>query len=72
MSDKMHFNYVPSIGPVDAKMMIVGEAPGAEEDAIGEPFVGPSGKLLNRVLEEISLFREDIFITNVVKYKPPQ
>lgn len=54
-----------------ARMMLVGEGPGAEEDRAGIPFVGPAGRLLNRILEAAGLAREDLYITNVVKCRPP-
>jgi uracil-DNA glycosylase len=57
-------------GDPDAALMIVGEAPGAEEDAAGRPFVGPSGDLLNGLLEEIVLERSAVYIANVVKCRP--
>lgn len=52
--------------------MVVGEAPGAEEDAVGRPFVGRSGKLLNDAMEQADLDRSACFITNVVKQRPPK
>ena len=55
-----------------ADLMFVGEAPGFHEDRQGVPFVGPSGQLLNRLLEGIGLRREDVYICNVVKSRPPQ
>lgn len=58
-------------GDADAQLMFVGEAPGAEEDRQGLPFVGRAGKLLNQLLEEIGMKREDVFITNVLKSRPP-
>jgi uracil-DNA glycosylase family 4 len=61
---------VPGIGPLDAKIVIVGEAPGADEDTRGEPFVGGSGQLLNRMLNNVGLDRSQIYITNVVKHRP--
>lgn len=54
-----------------AKIMLVGEAPGAEEDARGEPFVGKSGQLLTELLRSIGLTREDVYITNLVPWRPP-
>ncbi len=63
---------VPGDGPVDAKLMFVGEAPGAEEDKQGRPFVGAAGKHLNSLLNLIGLNREKIFITNIVKCRPPE
>jgi uracil-DNA glycosylase family 4 len=58
-------------GNADADLMFVGEAPGAEEDRQGLPFVGRAGQLLNQLLEEIELSREDVFIANVLKSRPP-
>jgi uracil-DNA glycosylase len=58
-------------GNADADLMFVGEAPGAEEDRQGLPFVGRAGQLLNQMLEEIGLVREDVFIANVLKSRPP-
>jgi uracil-DNA glycosylase len=59
-------------GNADADLMFVGEAPGAEEDKQGLPFVGRAGQLLNQLLEEIGLSREDVFICNVLKSRPPE
>ena len=64
-------NPVPGEGPQDAKVVFVGEAPGREEDRSGRPFVGRAGRLLNKALKEAGLKREDVFITNVVKCRPP-
>jgi len=64
-------NYVPGKGNPNAKILIVGEAPGAEEDRQCEPFVGPAGNLLNEVLRYAEIERADCYITNVVKYRPP-
>jgi uracil-DNA glycosylase family 4 len=58
-------------GNADADLIFVGEAPGAEEDRQGLPFVGRAGQLLNQMLEEIGLSREDVFIANVLKNRPP-
>ncbi len=58
-------------GNADADLMFVGEAPGAEEDKQGLPFVGRAGQLLNQMLGEIELAREDVFICNVLKSRPP-
>jgi len=58
-------------GNADAELMFVGEAPGAEEDRQGLPFVGRAGQLLNELLGEIGLAREDVFIANVLKSRPP-
>jgi uracil-DNA glycosylase len=65
-------NAVPGTGPCPADIMIVGEAPGFNEDMQGKPFVGPAGKLLDTLLEGIGLRREDVYITNVLKCRPPQ
>jgi len=58
-------------GDADAELMFVGEAPGAEEDRQGLPFVGRAGQLLNQMLEEIGLSRQEVFIANVLKSRPP-
>jgi len=58
-------------GNADAELMFAGEAPGAEEDRQGLPFVGRAGQLLNQLLEEIGMSREDVFIANVLKSRPP-
>jgi DNA polymerase len=58
-------------GNADADLMFVGEAPGAEEDRQGLPFVGRAGQLLNQLLGEIGLARDDVFIANVLKSRPP-
>jgi DNA polymerase len=65
-------NLVPGEGNPDADVVIIGEAPGASEDKQGRPFVGSAGRLLDRLLGEAGLEREDIFITNVVKARPPK
>ncbi len=62
---------VPGDGPAYAEIMIVGEGPGVQEDLSGHPFVGSAGKLLTRLLESIGLERSDVFITNIVKCRPP-
>lgn len=62
---------VPGDGPPSAKVMIIGEAPGKEEDASGHPFVGAAGRFLHQVLAGSGLSREDLFITNIVKCRPP-
>jgi uracil-DNA glycosylase len=62
---------VPGDGPVDAKVMFVGEGPGAQEDLTGHPFVGSAGKLLTELLASIGLVRSSVFITNIVKCRPP-
>ncbi len=64
-------NPVPGVGDPDADFMIVGEAPGANEDEQGEPFVGQAGQLLNKIIGAIGLSRDDVFIANVLKHRPP-
>lgn len=63
--------FVPAIGPVDAEVMLVGEAPGANEVEEGEPFVGRAGEKLDETLHEIGVERSEIYITNLVKIRPP-
>lgn len=60
------------VGRETARWMIVGEAPGAEEDRRGEPFVGPAGQLLDEMLRALGLGRGDVFIANIVKCRPPE
>lgn len=62
---------VPGEGDPEADIVFVGEAPGAQEDKAGRPFVGASGKFLGEMLGSIGLTREDVFITNIVKFHPP-
>jgi uracil-DNA glycosylase len=62
---------VPGEGPYDAKVVFVGEGPGQNEDEQGRPFVGAAGKFLTELLESIGLKRSDVFITNIVKCRPP-
>jgi DNA polymerase len=64
-------NPVPGEGNPNADFMCVGEAPGATEDETGRPFVGAAGQLLTKILEAIGLRREDVFIVNVLKHRPP-
>ncbi|HMT19470.1 MAG TPA: uracil-DNA glycosylase [Candidatus Saccharibacteria bacterium] len=59
-------------GNPDAEIVFIGEAPGKQEDLSGEPFVGAAGKFLNKMLASVGLKREDIYITNIVKYRPPE
>jgi uracil-DNA glycosylase family 4 len=63
---------VPGEGPDDARVFFIGEGPGASEDRKGRPFVGPSGRYLEELLESINMRREDAYITNVVKCRPPE
>ena len=62
---------VPGEGPTHAEIMFIGEGPGASEDKQGRPFVGASGKFLDQLLEQAGVTRTDVFITNVVKCRPP-
>ena len=64
-------NLVFGDGNSNSKIMIVGEGPGQKEDEIGKPFVGDAGLLLNKMLKAININRQDIYITNVVNYRPP-
>ena len=59
------------VGDPDADLMFVGEAPGADEDVQGEPFVGRAGQLLTRIIEAIGLRRQDVYIANLIKCRPP-
>lgn len=65
-------NSVPGEGPHDAGIMLVGEAPGREEDLSGRPFVGRSGRLLNSVLQSVGTPRENFFVTSIVRCRPPR
>ena len=64
-------NGVPGEGNPQSEILFVGEGPGFHEDAQGRPFVGPAGKLLDEMLARAGLKREDVFITNIVKHRPP-
>jgi uracil-DNA glycosylase len=64
-------NIVFGVGNINADLMFVGEGPGADEDAQGEPFVGRAGQLLNNMISAMGLQREDVYIANVVKCRPP-
>ncbi len=68
---KTRTNFVFGTGNEHAGIMFIGEAPGADEDLQGEPFVGRAGQLLNRMLAEVGLRREDVYIANVLKCRPP-
>ncbi|MEM3383547.1 MAG: uracil-DNA glycosylase [Nitrososphaerales archaeon] len=68
---KSRKNAVPGEGSSKAKLMLIGEAPGVEEDEQGRPFVGRAGKILNDALRFANLDRKDLFITSVVKCRPP-
>jgi DNA polymerase len=65
-------NVVFGVGNPEADLMFVGEGPGSEEDKQGKPFVGRAGKLLDKIIEAMGLKREDVFIANVVKCRPPK
>ncbi|MBY8996893.1 MAG: uracil-DNA glycosylase [Candidatus Thorarchaeota archaeon] len=65
-------NAVPGEGPCTAHVMIIGEAPGAREDESGRPFVGRSGELLISLMHEIGLSRDSVFITSILKSRPPK
>ena len=65
-------NFVFGVGNPQADIVFVGEAPGAKEDMEGEPFVGRAGKLLNKMLAAIRLSRDDVYICNVLKCRPPK
>lgn len=64
-------NLVMGVGNADADIMFIGEAPGKNEDLQGEPFVGAAGKFLDEMLGLVGMKREDVYITNIVKYRPP-
>jgi len=65
-------NVVIGTGNKNAKIMFIGEGPGADEDIQGTPFVGKAGQLMNKAFEGIGLKREDVYIANIVKCRPPQ
>jgi DNA polymerase len=65
-------NAVPGTGSTTAEILFIGEGPGKDEDIKGEPFVGRAGKLLTTMLQKIGIERESVFITNVVKCRPPE
>ena len=65
-------NAVPGAGPPNARIMLVGEAPGKNGEATGEPFCGVAGRILDGALEKAGLLREQVFITSVLKCRPPQ
>lgn len=68
---KSRIKFVFGVGDPHADIVMIGEAPGADEDAQGEPFVGRAGKLLNKILEAIDLKREEVYICNILKCRPP-
>jgi len=65
-------NLVFGVGNPNARLVFVGEGPGADEDAQGEPFVGDAGRMLNRIIAAMELKREEVYICNIVKCRPPQ
>lgn len=70
--DEMRLNPVPGVGNPNADLMVIGEAPGADEDRKGEPFVGRAGQLLDKILAAIDFDRSDVFIANILKSRPPR
>jgi DNA polymerase len=64
-------NAVPGEGNTDADLMFIGEAPGRDEDLQGRPFVGRAGQLLTKIIQAMKMRREDVYITNIVKCRPP-
>lgn len=64
-------NAVPGEGDINSKIVFIGEAPGANEDKTGRPFVGRAGQLLENLLGEIGMKREDVWIGNIIKHRPP-
>jgi len=64
-------NFVFGEGNPDARLVVIGEAPGADEDALGRPFVGRSGQLLDKILQAVQFRREEVFICNIIKCRPP-
>ncbi|MFC1744398.1 uracil-DNA glycosylase family protein [Candidatus Riflebacteria bacterium] len=64
-------NAVPGYGDTKAKLLFIGEAPGFEEDKRGFPFIGKAGKLLDKILASVQITREEVFITNIIKCRPP-
>ncbi len=70
--DKTRMNPVFGVGDPNADLMVIGEAPGAEEDKRGEPFVGRAGQLLTDILGAIGFNREDVYIANILKSRPPR
>lgn len=69
--DRTRQNPVFGVGNPNARLMVIGEAPGADEDAKGEPFVGRAGQLLKKILAAISFTRDDVYIANILKSRPP-
>ncbi|MHB8231909.1 MAG: uracil-DNA glycosylase [bacterium] len=69
---KTRKNIVFGEGSPESSLMFIGEAPGAEEDNTGRPFVGKAGQLLTKIIESINLKREDVYIANIIKCRPPE
>lgn len=69
---KTAHNPVPGEGNINSELVFIGEAPGETEDATGRPFVGRAGKLLETLLQQIGLKREDVWIGNIIKHRPPE
>jgi DNA polymerase len=70
-TDLKNTNLVFGVGNPEADLMLIGEAPGEQEDLQSEPFVGKAGQLLNKILEAIQFRREDVYIANILKHRPP-
>lgn len=68
---RSRINAVPGQGQLSSKIILIGEAPGKNEDEQGKPFVGAAGRVLNQALEKADIKRDEVFITNVVKCRPP-
>lgn len=71
-TDLADTNLVFGVGNPNADLLIVGEAPGANEDKVGEPFVGRAGQLLDKIMEAINFSRDKIYIANILKHRPPE
>lgn len=69
---RLRLKAVPGEGPENASIMFIGEAPGWHENQQGRPFVGPAGQFLDELLASINLKRQDVYITNVIKCRPPE
>ncbi|MCK9409068.1 MAG: uracil-DNA glycosylase [Bacteriovoracaceae bacterium] len=69
---KTRTKFVFGVGNTNADLLVIGEAPGADEDKQGEPFVGRAGQLLNKILEAVQFTREEVYIANILKCRPPE
>lgn len=69
---KNHTQKVPGEGPLNSPLVLIGEGPGFDEDKAGRPFVGRAGQLLTTILHKLNIKRENVYITNVIKCRPPQ